>query len=223
MNPHSPNSQNGKQICIIGYGSLLDESSARRTAPSLTRFELGYVEGYRRIFNKVGMAFFKLYPDQCLDTKRLGCCATRQDPNSRIGVCAFDVSEAEFAAIYQREHRYRWIEVEFSGPSGKRLGRMCTEYNDFDYRLNKCATESEYQQQVGQYYQGKIWRDDILPFPTYLHHCLTAAEKASEVMGEAFYRNFLESSFVADNQTSIADLLKAEPDYLAQAQAYTNA
>lgn len=39
---------------IIGYGSLLKLSDAQRTMPSLKKVELGYIKGYRRIFNLYG-------------------------------------------------------------------------------------------------------------------------------------------------------------------------
>lgn len=214
--------EQGEHICVIGYGSLLDLASAQKTAPNLHAFELGYVEGYRRIFNKVGIAFFKLYPDLCHNSLEIASCATRADANSRISACAFEVSIEDFMAIYQREHRFRWIEVTFHGENGVRIGRMCTEYNDQDYRLNKCLSQQAYEQEVGQFYQGHIWRDDILPFPTYLAHCLQAAQRASQSMGEAFYHNFLHSSFLADNTTALTELLEQRPDYLRHTQSYTN-
>jgi hypothetical protein len=39
---------------VIGYGSLLKLSDAQRTMPSLEKVELGYIKGYRRIFNLLG-------------------------------------------------------------------------------------------------------------------------------------------------------------------------
>ncbi|MDP1466100.1 hypothetical protein, partial [Klebsiella pneumoniae] len=47
-----------------------------------------------------------------------------------------ECDESDFLQLYEREHRYRWIEVETrhldtDTPSS---GRMCTGYSDNDYR-----------------------------------------------------------------------------------------
>lgn len=49
---------------IIGYGSLLKLSDAQRTMPSLKKVELGYIKGYRRIFNLYGGTgnYLNVYP-----------------------------------------------------------------------------------------------------------------------------------------------------------------
>ena len=40
------------RIQVVGYGTLLSEASARRTAPSVDRFRVVRVPGWIRIFNK---------------------------------------------------------------------------------------------------------------------------------------------------------------------------
>ena len=195
-------------ISVVGYGSLLSERSARETVPGLKNFRLVSVPGYKRIFNKVGVVFIArhgaLPTSQCIAS-----CSTQLDPAVDIICSQFECSEAEFAELYEREHRFRWIEVDtvsFSGETTR--GRMCTFFTDHDYRLNKCITESEYQRRVGRFYQGQLWRDDILPFPRYLAFCLQAAEsQGSEVLD-----NFLDTSFLADGVTSIRDYIGSTPE-----------
>lgn len=212
-------------ITVIGYGSLLAEESARQTIAELRNFRLVKVAGYRRIFNKVGVVFIQRY-QPASDDLRIASCATQQDNASSIIACAFECSSEEFTALYEREHRFRWIEVDYrpmlqaTTPAEETVGqgRMCTEFNDSDYRLNKCVTAQEYQQRVGQYYSGKLWRNDILPFPRYLNHCLEAARSH----GSDVYENFVTTTFLADQTTSIAEFLSANPSYLAGQGDYFN-
>ncbi|MBY4676354.1 gamma-glutamylcyclotransferase [Marinobacterium arenosum] len=194
-------------ISVVGYGSLLSERSARETVPGLINYRLVEVPGHRRIFNKVGVVFFSRHGASA-DSLEIASCSTEPSPGSAMICAQFELDEVDFAALYEREHRYRWIEVETHDRHGHvRTGRMCTGYNDRDYRLNKCITPQEYQQRVGQYYGGALWRDDILPFPRYLAFCLqAAAENGADVLG-----NFLDTSFLADGITSIRQYVSQHP------------
>ncbi|MCV6587972.1 MAG: gamma-glutamylcyclotransferase [Marinobacterium sp.] len=193
---------------MVGYGSLLSETSARETVPELTNFRLVEVPGYRRIFNKVGIVFFSRYNINP-DSLEIASCSTEEAPESAMICSQFEVPESAFEALYEREHRFRWIEVETIDSRGKvQLGRMCSGWNDRDYRLNKCVTEAEYQYRVGQYYRGAIWRDDILPHPDYLTFCLQSAEQAgSEVLA-----NFMDTTFLADGLTPVRQYLMQAPN-----------
>lgn len=208
-----------KAITVIGYGSLLAEDSARQTVPGLRNFRLVEVPGFRRIFNKVGIVFLQRYQPR-KDDLRIASCATQRDDQCSIIACAFECDNEEFLALYEREHRFRWIEVECRALTDQisQQGRMCTEFNDPEYRLNKCVTSEEYHQRVGQYYSGQIWRNDILPFPRYLKHCLDAAKSH----GPHVYENFINSSFLADQATSVAEFLASHPDYLNEQGEYFN-
>ncbi|WP_020682176.1 gamma-glutamylcyclotransferase family protein [Marinobacterium rhizophilum] len=192
-------------ITVLGYGSLLSQRSALETVPSLTGFRRVRVPGYRRIFNKVGVVFFSRHGADPASLE-IASCSTQAMPGSEIICSAFEVPEADFPALYEREHRFRWIEAEALDETGSRCrGRICTGSNDMDYRLNKCVTPEEYHRRVGQYYGGSLWRDDILPYRRYLAFCLEAA--ASQ--GQAVLDNFMDSSFLADGHTSIREYLSA--------------
>lgn len=194
-------------ISVIGYGSLLSEQSARETVPELQNFRLVEVPGYRRIFNKVGIVFFSRHGAHETDLE-IASCSTEPDENVSIICSQFECGEQAFRTLYEREHRFRWAEVSTVDCMGERaLGRICTGFNDQDYRLNKCITDDEYHNRVGQFYSGQIWRDDILPFPRYLAFCLQAAER----QGKEVLDNFLDSSFLADGITNIRTYLQATP------------
>jgi hypothetical protein len=190
-------------ITVLGYGSLLSQRSALETVPSLSGFRRVRVPGYRRIFNKVGVVFFSRHGADPASLE-IASCSTQLMPGAEIICSAFEVPEADFPALYEREHRFRWIEVEALDEKGSGCrGRICTGSNDMDYRLNKCVTPEEYHRRVGQYYAGSLWRDDILPYRRYLAFCLEAA--ASQ--GQAVLDNFMDSSFLADGHTSIRQYL----------------
>jgi hypothetical protein len=201
-------------ISVVGYGSLLSEESARETVPALQNYRLVRVPGYRRVFDKVGIVFISRHGESP-DSLELASCSTEADSASEIIAAQFECSEEDFVHLYEREHRYRWIEVEtrHCGSGEAALGRMCTGYSDQDYRLNKCVTEAEYQRRVGQYYQGPLWRRDILPNPRYLGFCLQAA--ASQ--GSAVLDNFLDTSFTADGR-SLRVYLHQRPELMPDAR-----
>lgn len=190
-------------ITVLGYGSLLSQRSALETVPSLTGFRRVRLPGYRRIFNKVGVVFFSRHGADAASLE-IASCSTQAMAGCEIICSAFEVPEADFSALYEREHRYRWVEVVALDEAGMPVqGRICTSSTDMDYRLNKCVTHAEYYRRVGQYYSGPLWRDDILPFPHYLAFCLEAA--ASQ--GQAVLDNFMDSSYLADGCTSIRQYL----------------
>ncbi len=201
-------------ISVVGFGSLLSEVSARETVPALANYRLVRVPGYRRVFDKVGIVFISRHGESP-DSLELASCSTEADANCEIIAAQFECSEQDFLQLYEREHRYRWVEVETHHcQTGERArGRMCTGYSDLDYRLNKCVTDAEYHHRVGQYYQGGLWRQDILPNPRYLGFCLQAA--ASQ--GVAVLDNFLDSSFTADGRP-LRDYLRQRPELMPAAQ-----
>ncbi|MBN1005605.1 gamma-glutamylcyclotransferase [Amphritea pacifica] len=200
-------------ISVVGYGSLLSESSARQTVPALQNFRLVRVSGFRRIFNKVGIVFLSRHGADP-ESLQLASCSTQRVAGCDIICSQFECSAEDFVGLYEREHRFRWIEVETvplepsQAPDTPSVGRMCTGYDDLDYRLNKCVTPQEYELRVGRFYTGAIWRDDILPFPRYLAFCLQAA--ASQ--GRAVLDNFLDSSYLADGQTTLRTYLDQTPE-----------
>ena len=204
-------------ITVVGYGSLLSERSAKETVPGLKNFQLVTVPGYRRIFNKVGVSFIHRYGLAQSDS-HIASCSTQVDTHTEIIGCAFDVIADEFKGLYEREHRFQWVNVQCFTTDGRGIaGRMCTQSSDEFYRLNKCVTDDVYHHYVGQYYSGKIWRNDILPFPVYLNHCLQAAREH----GQRVYENFIHTTYLADAKTTIAELLIQQPEYLNTNLAYT--
>lgn len=197
-------------IQIVGYGSLLLEASARKSMPTLTNFRLVRVPNYIRIFNKVGVVFHTRRTISAADLRRASC-ASRWREGAEIICTTFECPAEEWPALFEREHRFKWIDVEFVEQDGSLgIGKMCTEWTDEAYRTYRIKDDEDYFKRVGQYYQGKLWRDDILPFPEYLQLCLTAAGSHSDEL----VTHFLRSSYLADGITTVESYLNTYPDAL---------
>ena len=195
---------------IVGYGSLLLKESAQLSVPGLTEFRLVRVPNYIRIFNKVGIVFHTRRPIAPNDVRRASC-ATRRREGAEIMCTTFKCPKSQFPELFEREHRFRWIDVEFEeSDGGVGSGIMCTEWTDEAYRATRIKDEADYHDRVGRHYQGKLWRDDILPFPEYLQLCLDAAQSHSEALVE----HFLQSSFLADGETTLKQYLQSHPNAL---------
>jgi hypothetical protein len=49
----------GTTTTLVGFGSLLSETSARTTFPDLCNFRFGRVENYRRVFGHPAAIFYE--------------------------------------------------------------------------------------------------------------------------------------------------------------------
>src|SRR5688572_19906971 len=124
-----------KMRTIIGFGSLLDEKSARRTFPDLINFRRGKVLHYRRIFNLVGISCIVNGYASADDIYIATCCAskTEEQENHELLVTLFEVDETTLDAFYEREHRLKICEVPFYEYNEDKIGGfglICCEYND---------------------------------------------------------------------------------------------
>jgi len=130
-------------------------------------------------------------------------------------VTLFEIPVSEWPAFYQREHRYQFVVVQVlaedkstkTSQDQKVSAVVCTAWNDRDYRRQRFKSWVEYYNRVGQIYDGPLWRQDILPHPAYLDRCLQAAQDN----GQQCYNNFLDTTFLADETTSIRQYRNIKP------------
>jgi len=124
-------------------------------------------------------------------------------------VTVFEIPKREYPAFVEREKSLRLIDVGVQSLDGKESwdAIMCAEYSDKEFRENIFKDEKEYFNEVGQYYNGKIWRDDILPCRAYLFHCIRSAKNISA----EFYDNFLDHTYLADKTTTIREYMSSRP------------
>ena len=206
----------GQRCTIAGYASLMDCESARLTTPSLINFRYGAVEGYARIFNLVSIVNIQ----RGLATgQHLATATARPSPAHRLLVCLFDVPVGELPSLLQRERRLRhscvpFREVGTGSGSGQDEGEpnkcvLFTEYSDDEYFRERCGgDEAVFHDEVGQFYRGRrIYRDDLLPVPSYLVRCVRAHRQVGD---RAFLANFLDGSFLGDGKTTVRAYLRAE-------------
>ena len=80
------------------------------------------------------------------------------------------------------------------------------EYSDAEYFSERCGDNAaEHEERVGQYYRGALYRDDILPVPSYVLRCLRAACQATNA--DAARDNLLDASFLGDGVTLLRSYL----------------
>ena len=68
----------------------------------------------------------------------------------------------------------------------------------------------EYFERYGLYGIDSIWRDDLLPCPIYLRHCVLSAMALSD---EA-HDSFLDHTYLGDRKTTIREYLAARTDIM---------
>lgn len=99
--------------------------------------------------------------------------------------------------------------VAHSAASGGRVAGwtvLFSEYSDEEYREGRLRGDPAlYQLEVGQYYQGRLYRTDLLPVPSYVLLCARAHQRA----GAAALTNFLDGSFLGDG-TPLRSYLEGE-------------
>jgi hypothetical protein len=195
----------GRTLTVAGYASLMDEESARLTSPSLRGFRLGTVSGYCRVFNLVSIVNIR----RGLATgRRLATATARPVEGARLRICLYEIELSELPELLSREARLRIGPARYvsdAGAAGEAL--LCSEFTDEEYMRERLqGSVKAYQDAVGQYYQGALYRADLLPVPAYVMLCLRAQRKA----GADVLANFLDGSFLGDGRTTLREHLTAE-------------
>lgn len=213
---------NGKSVTLIGFGSLLSETSSRTTFPQLVNFRLGRVNGYRRLFRHPAAIFFERGIARP-ETKEISSLSVEYVGEGATGeegfVCSlFDVMHFNLQDFLDREEEFAFTMVEFTelGEGDKRgKGLMCLATTDahVEDRWGKGYIKRKY----GVHGLNSIWDEwgpesGILPCPVYLRHCVLSARKQGQD-GPAF-RSFLRETFLADRKTTIEEHLARRPDIL---------
>ncbi len=207
-------SDSAELVSVVGHGSLMSIESAARSFKRIEAFRTCTVPGFARVFNKVCIHSIRSGAvDQ--GAREIACCSATPLPGHVLHAAAFDLHREEVPSLLEREHEFEVVPVEISeaGPhtTNTKTALLCVETTDEVYRTTKCSSESEYHRRVGQFYEGKIWRDDIRPARAYLQLCLTAARD----LGQGVYENLLDASFLADRKTTVREYLNSQPDVLS--------
>ena len=196
---------------IVGVGSLLSKESALNTCPSARDFKLAKLKGYIRIFNKVYSPCVRegKLKEGCNKIAALSLvpAVEKQDPM----VSVFTIEKEDWHDFLMRESDYKLVELPyFDIESDEELGRGVACLGDFSSEREyeeMCASDPVRHRQWRAFKDNtadKMWRSDILPEEEYLQECI----EASQEIHQNVHQNFLDTTFLADGQTSIRDYIQ---------------
>lgn len=195
-------------IKIFGLGTLVLRDSALLTCPNLKNFSLARTSGAMRVFGKVNLR--AAYRGEVnWDTMEVASCFMEPAENCDIIGVTFDIPEDEWPSMRQREIDYRCREVKYTSLDGQDAGEALTFFgfrSEHEFMANKSDEDKAFLKERRLGYEGDIYRDDVLPAESYLEKCFRAYRSA----GEEAYENFLDSSFLADRQTTLRTYLTAK-------------
>lgn len=211
---------------IFGYGSLMDQKSTIRTMPSAKNFRPARLFNYRRVFNLVSIGGIQR-GEACLETNEVAALAISPalSSSSFVDGILFDIPQDELSGYFEREHRYKRIEVSARDMSvtidsiGMEVFTRCwtvIEQSDIEYKSSLLGGAEEYHERVGKHYSGVLWgRPDILPMRNYL---IEAIKAAKELGGDEWLHNFLHNSFLADRITTIQQYVTRHPEIFIEGE-----
>lgn len=222
-------SHNTNQVTILGFGSLLSESSSRVTFPNLRNFRLGRVNNYRRVFAHPASIFFER---KIANLETMEMSSLSAEPCEGAGfVCSIfevsteglmEVNGSELSpsdAFREREEEFNIQLVPFkelhedgSLKDGEGMGILCVRSTDNAYLTMWGA--DRFNEKYKSYGLNTIWnytRDSGLrPCGVYLRHCVLAAKR----MGNTCYSSFLDETFLVDRKATIRSYLKSNPNIM---------
>ncbi|MEP3891236.1 MAG: hypothetical protein ABJN69_12315 [Hellea sp.] len=190
---------------VIGYASLLSHISIKRLFPNVGRIIPVEIQGHARCFNSYGTLSLNKGLASKAD-KNLAHASAILRPNSMLYALAFELDETDFRTYERHEFRYALRAVEaVSQETGELLSAIiCYEGTDHDIDTSLIGVSDIYAL-YEQYGVISFWHTQHLPAEIYLKHCLASAR----ALGERYVRNFLDTSFIYDRETSVRAFLTA--------------
>lgn len=208
---------NGNMVTIVGFGSLMSETSGRTTFPDLQNFRFARVSGFRRVFRHPASIFFERGIAN-LETKEISSLSVEPaPPDVGFVVCAFDVDLRvhSMEGFIAREEEYDLVPcpfTDFGGNTG--TGLMCMVSTDETY-IEKWG-RATYEEKYLAYGVESIWGwgpdSGILPCPVYCRHCVLATSKAG--VDPRARDSFLDETYLADRKTTLRQHLAARPEIM---------
>ena len=104
---------------VAGYGSLMDEGSARETNPGLRNWRYGRLNGYARVFDLVSIINIR---KGLASGRQLTTCTARERKGCELHVCMYDVPVGDWPELIARERRLDCRVVEVTEDES---GRCC--------------------------------------------------------------------------------------------------
>ena len=198
------------QVSIFGYGSLMNKESTLKTLPSASNFAPAILQGYQRAFHLVSISGLRSGRAN-LDTKEMAALSIYPAGDDQfVYGCVFDIEEADLVDYFDREHRYKpmQVTVKLINASYKEAYTVISQ-TDEEY-INKVGNDY-YQENITKYYSGRLWdRTDILPMTWYLELVLFAA---IDIGHKEWLDSFLNDTLMADLQTTVRTYIYSDDKF----------
>ncbi|KAJ9472546.1 hypothetical protein DIPPA_06940 [Diplonema papillatum] len=206
-------------VAIAGFGSLLSESSARRTFPNLFDFKLCRIAGYRRVFAHCAAVFFERGIARA-ETGEISSLSVEPCDGAADLVCTlFSIPDDELPAFYEREMEFRISEVtpltlDTREPMLGVKALVCEKSSDARFMEVVCKNDpAKFHEIYGKWGVKQVWdRVDVLPCRVYLRHCVLAARKHGPVCSD----NFLDETYLCDRKTTVRQHLASDPTIMEE-------
>ena len=201
------------EITIIGFGSLLSETSSRGTFPELKNFREARIEGHKRLFIHPAFIFFERGIANLEEKKYSSLCTEPSDSHGFVAT-VFEMSGQTKEDWLRREEEFVFRVVPYTNLSdGKKgMGLMCSASQSDDVYIERWGRE-KYDLTLQRWGLSSIWypaHEGILPCDVYLRHCVLAARGRSKECCDSF----LDETFLSDRSTTIRQYLESNPNVM---------
>lgn len=184
---------------VIGYASLLSEISIKRLFPDVGRIVPVEISDHARCFNSYGTLSINAELAKKASNHLAHASAILHPGTTLLGL-AFELNEADYATYVRHEFRYDLKEIQVRSRDEGTMFDAIICYENVDQNIDASLVgERDILALYQKYDVTSFWHSDHLPAKIYLEHCLASARD----LGEDFFDNFLDTSFVHDRHTTI--------------------
>lgn len=197
-------------ISILGYGSLMSESSVLMSMPTMRNFRHVRILDHMRVFGHVNPLFHEGGIAR-YETKELSSLSAEPRPGSAFCGVAFDISRQDWPAFAARELEYvltpsRFVALE-GGEEGE--GMLCVRGTDGLIRERGVWPRYEAMFDAAGLSPRTCWEwgseSGLLPCACYLRHCLLSSRRPD--VPEAVRASFLADTYLVDRRTTVGEYL----------------
>ena len=189
---------------VIGYASLLSETSIKRLFPNVGRIVRVTLENHARCFNSLGTLSLKAgLADR--ESNYLAHASAIYRPNSILQALAFELDDTDYDTYVRHEFRYDLKPVSVQALEGGQHfdAIICYENVDQNIDVSRIGSASIWDL-YDLYDTPSFWHRSHLPAKIYLEHCVASARD----LGADMLDNFLDASYLHDRMTSIRSYLE---------------
>lgn len=189
---------------VIGYASLLSETSIKRLFPNVGRIVRVALDDHARCFNSFGTLSLKAELE-AHGSQYLAHASAIYRPNSILHALAFQLDDADYDTYVRHEFRYDLKRVTAQSLDGAESLEAVICYENVDQNIDASLVGSDSIWDLYETYGTQsFWHTPHLPAKLYLEHCIASARD----IGPDMLENFLDASYIYDRETSIRSYLE---------------